>query len=47
MQEIENISPIKSITPIKSIKEVAGLYELTDEQVEMLKMLNQGHDYEA
>jgi len=47
VHEIENISPIKSITPIKSIKEVVGLYELTDDQVEALRRLNNGHDYEA
>merc|ERR1711942_610152 len=40
MLPVKSIEEVKSITPIKSIQEVTGLYELTDEQADMLRRLN-------
>merc|ERR1712243_18143 len=40
MLPVKSIEEVKSITPIKSIQEVTGLYELNDEQDDLMRRLN-------
>merc|ERR1712055_333404 len=45
MTSVENIQEVKSITPIESIQEVKHMYELTEEQAQLLKDLVNGNKY--
>merc|ERR1719250_19726 len=45
MTSIESIQEVESITPIESIQEVKHMYELTEEQAQMLKDLVNGNRY--
>ena len=42
---VESIQEVKSITPIESIQEVKHMYELTEEQAQLLKDLVNGNKY--
>merc|ERR1719309_1471906 len=45
MTSVESIQEVKSITPIESIQEVKHMYELTEEQAQLLKDLVNGNKY--
>merc|ERR1712002_1023861 len=45
MTSVESIQEVKSITPIESIQEVKHMYELTEEQAQMLRDLVNGNRY--
>merc|ERR1719309_836782 len=45
IEPIESIEEVKSITPIKNIEEVKHMYELTEEQAQLLKDLVNGNKY--
>merc|ERR1719435_328996 len=47
MTSVESIQEVKSITPIESIQEVKHMYELTEEQAQLLKDLVNGNHYPA
>merc|ERR1739844_576599 len=44
---VESIQEVKSITPIESIQEVKHMYELTEEQAQLLKDIVNGNHYPA
>jgi len=41
LQEVKNMDEVKSITPIKSIQEIKQIYQLTDDQAQRLRELNE------
>merc|ERR1711921_13174 len=47
MTSVESIQEVKSITPIESIQEVKHMYELTEEQAQLLMDLVNGNHYPA
>ena len=41
LEEVKNMDEVKSITPIKSIQEIKQIYQLTDDQAQRLRELNE------